>query len=176
MRLIRAAAAVLLTTALLGGCGGDEDDKDQPSAVSPEAGVSGEVGQVLIRDLFVLGGDQQDLPAGGSAPVYLTLVNRPAGGEPDPAGTSPAEADVLESVSSPAARSAEIIGGPIQLPPGQDVRIGPDARIVLRDLTAPLDSDANVKLTLKFQKAGSTTLEAPVVDRQGTYTTYSPAP
>ncbi len=177
MRLTRAAAAAHRATTLLSGCGDGEDDQDQPSVVSPEAGVSGEVGQVAIRDLFVLGGDEQDLPAGGSAPVYLTLVNRPAGGEPDPtAGTAAAEADTLESVSSPAARSAEIIGGPVRLPPGQDVRIGPDARIVLRDLTQPLDSDAEVALTLKFQKAGPVTLSAPVIERQDSYTTYSPAP
>ncbi|WP_106399439.1 copper chaperone PCu(A)C [Actinocorallia populi] len=177
MRFTRAAAAAFLATALLSGCGDAENDKDQPSDVSPEAGVSGEVGQVDIRDLFVLGGDQQDIPAGGSAPVYLTLINRPAGGEPDPtAGTAAAEDDTLESVSSTAAGSAEIIGGPVRLPPGQDVRIGPDARIVLRDLAEDLDSDASVPLTLKFQKAGSVTLSAPVVERQGSYTTYSPAP
>ncbi|GAA0952042.1 hypothetical protein [Actinocorallia libanotica] len=178
MRLTRAAAAALLATTLLGGCGGEEDDKEQPSDVSPEAGVSGEVGQVDIRDLFVLGGgDAQDVPAGGSAPVYLTLINRPAGDEPDPTGgTAAAEDDTLESVSSTAAGSAEIIGGPVRLPPGQDVRIGPEARIVLRGLTKELDSDAYIPITLKFQKAGSVTLSAPVIERQGSYTTFSPAP
>jgi len=175
MRLTRTAAAVLLATTFLAGCGGD--DSDDPSVVSPEAGVSGQVGQVLIRDLFVLGGDAEQLPAGGSAPVYMTLINRPAGGEPDPtAGTAAAEADVLESVSSPAAESAEILNGPVRLPPGQDVRIGPDARIILRDLTAPLSSDQEIKITLNFQKAGSTTLSVPVVERDDGYQTYSPAP
>jgi len=175
MRLTRAAAAVLLTAGFLAGCG--DDDSDDPSVVSPEAGVSGQVGQVLIRDMFVLGGDQKNLPAGGSAPVYMTLVNRPAGGEPDPtAGTAAAEADTLESVSSPAARSAEILNGPVRLPPGQDVRIGPDARIILRDLTAPLASDQQVQITLNFQKAGSTTMTVPVVERDASYKTYSPAP
>ena len=174
MKFAAAVSAALAAVTLLSGCGEDDSDKGSPSVVSPAAGVEGQVGNVDIRDLFVLGGDGgKELPAGGSAPVYLTVVNYPAGGEPD---TPTGEADVLESVTSPDAGSSEIIGGPIPLPPGQDVRIGPDARIVLRQLTKPLVSDDYVSLTLKFQKAGSVTLDAPVIVRQGYMQSYSPAP
>jgi len=174
MKFAASAVVAFLAVTLVSGCG----DSNEESTVSPEAGVSGQVGNVDIRDLFVLGGNgTAEIPAGGSAPVYLTMVNRPAGGEPDPTGgTAAAEADVLESVTSTDANSVELIGGPVQLPVGQDVRVGPDARIVLRGLTEALESDGDVDLTLKFQKAGSVTLEAPVIQRKDSYESYSPAP
>ncbi|MCD0449630.1 copper chaperone PCu(A)C [Actinocorallia sp. API 0066] len=174
MRIASIAAATALGGLLLAGC---DTQGPEPGSVSPEAGVDGQVGKVDLRDVFVLGGDNgADVPAGGSAPVYLTLVNYPAGGETDGTSGTQGEADTLQSVTSPAAQSAEIIGGPIPLPPGEDVRIGPAARIVLKGLTAPLAEGTNVQLTFTFEKAGQGTMSVPVQSRQESLSTYSPAP
>ncbi|MDX6744808.1 copper chaperone PCu(A)C [Actinocorallia sp. A-T 12471] len=168
------AVAALALLGVLCGCGSDVDES---GSVSPEAGVDGQVGKVDLRDVFVLGGDNgADLPAGGSAPVYLTLVNQPAGGETNGTSGTQAEDDVLQSVTSPAAASTEIVGGPVNLPAGQDVRIGPDAKIILRNLTAALPSGGNIELTFTFQKAGTGTVSVPVQERQESLNTYSPAP
>jgi copper(I)-binding protein len=88
----------------------------------------------------------------------------------------PATTDTLVSVSSPQAASTEIIGGHIRLPAGQDVQIGPSAKIVLRGLKKPLSTGQFVLLTLRFQRAGSGSLNAPVQARQGDLRSYSPAP
>ncbi|ROO88624.1 uncharacterized protein DUF461 [Actinocorallia herbida] len=176
MRIGSVAALALLGGTLLFGCGNGDEAGDSGS-VSPEAGVDGQVGQVDLRDVFVLGGDDgAELAKGASAAVYLTMVNHPAGGEVDNTSGTEAEADVLQSVTSPAAASAEIVGGPITLPAGEDVRVGPEAKIILKDLTAALPSGGNVELTFTFVKAGKGTLSAPVQSRQETLTTYSPAP
>lgn len=170
------AAPVLLASALLAGCSDDPTGID----VSPAAGVAGQIGQVGIRNLFVLGGEGgQAIGQGGSAPVYLTMVNSPSDVESRNASGSAAPrtgADTLMSVSSPQAASAEIVGGTIALPAGQDVQVGPAPKIILRGLAKPLQSGEFVPLTLRFQHAGSGSLNAPVQARQGELQSYSPAP
>ncbi|WP_433466221.1 hypothetical protein [Spirillospora sp. CA-128828] len=169
-------ASALLAGALLMGCSDDPTETD----VSPASGIAGQIGQISIRDLFVLGGEGgATIQKGGSAPVYMTLVNSPGEVEtlgpsdaPDPnAGT-----DALTSVSSPQATSVKIIGGPVSLPAGQNVRIGPAAKIVLRGLKQPLNSGDFVAVTLRFKRSGSGSLNAPIQAREGDLQSYSPAP
>ncbi|WP_460308420.1 copper chaperone PCu(A)C [Actinocorallia aurea] len=177
MRIGSVAALALLGGTLLFGCGGGDEDAGDSGSVSPEAGVDGQVGQIDLRDVFVLGGDDgAELPAGSNVPVYLTMVNHPAGGEVDNTSGTTAQADVLQSVTSSAAQSSEIVGGTIPLPAGQDVRVGPGAKIILKGVKAPLPSGGNIELTFTFAKAGTGTLSVPVQSRQETLTTYSPAP
>ncbi|MES9536358.1 MULTISPECIES: copper chaperone PCu(A)C [unclassified Actinomadura] len=170
------AAPALLAGALLAGCGGNPVSTD----VSPASGVAGQVGQVAIRNLFVLGGEGGAvIKQGGSAPVYLTMVNSPSSIESFGVSGSQAprtEDDTLTSVSSPQAASTEIIGGPVRLPAGQDVQIGPSAKIVMRGLKKPLSTGQFILLTLHFQRSGSGSLNAPVQARQGDLQSYSPAP
>ncbi|MGI5417733.1 copper chaperone PCu(A)C [Actinomadura luteofluorescens] len=170
------AAPVLLASALLAGC----SDNPIGTDVSPAAGVAGQVGQVGIRNLFVLGGEGgQTIGQGGSAPVYLTMVNSPSDTESRNASGSAAPrtgTDTLTSVSTPQAASVEIVGGSLQLPAGQDVQVGPAPKIILRGLKQPLQSGQFVPLTLRFQHAGSGSLNAPVQARQGELQSYSPAP
>ncbi|SNS79095.1 copper chaperone PCu(A)C [Actinomadura mexicana] len=174
--VLATAAPVLLASALLAGCGDDPTGTD----VSPAAGVAGQVGQVGIRNLFVLGGEEgRAIARGGSAPVYLTMVNSPSDVESLNASGSPAPrtgTDTLTSVSSPQAASAEIVGGTISLPAGRDVQIGPAPKIILRGLRKPLQSGELVPLTLRFQHAGSGSLNAPIQARQGDLQSFSPAP
>ena len=168
--------SVLLASPLLAGCG----STSTPTDVSPAAGVAGQIGQVAIRNLFVLGGQGGAvIKQGGSAPVYLTMVNSPSAIESFGISGSAAvrtEDDTLVSVSSPQASSSQIIGGPIRLPAGQDVQVGPSAKIVLRGLKKPLSSGQFILLTLRFQRSGTGSLNAPVQARQGDLQSYSPAP
>ncbi|SFQ21271.1 copper chaperone PCu(A)C [Actinomadura madurae] len=170
------AVAALLAGALLAGCGDDPTETD----VSPAAGISGQIGAVDIRDLFVLGGQEgETIQRGGSVPVYMTLVDSPsdaesldASGSPDPrAGT-----DRLTAVSSPQAASAEIVGGTVRLPAGGNVRIGPKPTIVLRGLKQAVQSGQFVPITFRFERSGSGSLNVPVQAREGDLESYSPAP
>ncbi|MEO3825852.1 hypothetical protein [Actinomadura sp. B10D3] len=170
------AVAALLAGALLAGCSDDPTETD----VSPAAGISGQIGAVDIRDLFVLGGQEgETIPRGESVPVYMTLVNSPsdaetadASGGPEP----PAGTDRLTAVSSSQASSAEIVGGTIGLPAGEDVQIGPKPTIVLHGLKQAVQSGQFVPITFRFERAGSGTLNVPVQAREGDLESYSPAP
>ncbi|MEW2357542.1 hypothetical protein [Spirillospora sp. NPDC029432] len=175
-----AAAAALLAMALpamvLAGCSDDPTETSKEPAV----GTGGNVGNVTVRDLFVLAGPSgQSVPAGGSAPVYLTLINDPEtvetagpGGSPDPQRGS----DALVGVSSPAAGSGEVLGGAVQAPAGRNVTVGPRATVVLKDLKQQLVPGENVQVSLRFRQAGSGTFNVPIQGREGDLASYSPAP
>ncbi|WP_141579027.1 copper chaperone PCu(A)C [Actinomadura sp. WMMA1423] len=169
-------APALLAGALLAGC----SDNPVPTDVSPASGVAGQIGRVVIRNLFVLGGEGgATIKQGGSAPVYLTMVSSPSSIESSGISGSSAPStgsDTLTSVSSPQASSTELIGGPIRLPAGQDVQIGPAPRIVLRGLKNDLSPAQFVLINMRFERSGSGSLNVPVQARQGDLQSYSPAP
>ncbi|NDU75838.1 hypothetical protein GWI34_24900 [Actinomadura sp. DSM 109109] len=56
------------------------------------------------------------------------------------------------------------------------MEIGPAPKIVLRGLRKPLRSGDFVPVTLRFQRSGTGTLNAPIQARQGDLQSYSPAP
>jgi periplasmic copper chaperone A len=169
-------APVLLAGALLSGCSDDPTE----TAASPAAGISAQIGQVSLRDVFVLGGENgATIQRGGSAPVYLTLANAPGEVETmDSSGTIDPQAgtDVLTTVTSAQAASVQIVGGPISLPAGQDVQVGPAAKIVLRGLKQALQSGQFVSVTFRFKRSGTGTLNVPIQAREGDLQSYSPAP
>ncbi|GAA4236464.1 hypothetical protein GCM10022254_46160 [Actinomadura meridiana] len=173
---VRAAVIAVLLAASLTGC----SDNPVETSEEPAEGVSGHVGKVQVRNLFVLGGrDGAQIPVGGSAPVYFTLVNSPetveSAGASGKAGNA-AGADMLVGVSSPSAASSTILQGPVKAPVGQDVVIGPQARVVLSHVAKPLVSGENVTVTLTFKHAGSGTFTVPIQAQQEYLATYSPAP
>lgn len=175
--VVRFAVIGVLLAAALAGCG---DDDPTETSKEPAQGVSGHVGKIQVRNLFVLGGRPgAEIPVGGSAPVYFTLVNSPvtvesagASGAPE----SPVGADMLVSVSSPSAASSRILRGPVQAPVGENVVVGPQARVILAHVAKPLASGDNVKVTLTFRHAGSGTFTVPIQPRQDYLASYSPAP
>ncbi|MBW8486769.1 copper chaperone PCu(A)C [Actinomadura parmotrematis] len=171
-------AAAVAAAALLGaGCGAQIPNQ---TAEAPAAGVDGQVGSVLVRDMFVLGGENGAvIAAGGAAPLYLTLIDQPADvatAGPSGAVDTSAGGDALTGATSPAAASVEISDAPVALPAGGSVKVGPQARIVLRGLKQPLDAGQNVSVRLQFRTSGAQTFSVPVLPRQGAWQSYAPAP
>ena len=118
-----------------------------------------QTGQVKIENAWA-----RATPAGAStAAIYLT-VEAPS-------------ADKLVSVSTPAAREADLhemsmangvmkmraLPGGIDLPAGQKVTLKPGGmHIMLSALTGPLKEGDNVPLTLNFAKSGVQQISVPV--------------
>ncbi len=162
-RLIVLAIAALIP--VLAGC---EAGNNAPTTQwhQPTAGAGTTVGDIAIRNVFVLGavpGGQ--LAAGQSAGLFLAVVN----------GASP---DRLLSASAPgAARSVTLPGGTISLSDNQAVFLtGPEPKVILNHLTRPLSGSTYIRLIMTFQNAGSVTLLVPVLPRVSYYATLSPAP
>jgi copper(I)-binding protein len=104
MAIIGAFAVAPLVSACAAG--------QHPQSVMPTRlteGVNASVGQIAVRNAFVLGPEPgQRLPVGASAPLYAWIVVR---------GTS---ADKLVGVDAPGvAQSVEIANGGVTLPPNQ---------------------------------------------------------
>ncbi|MBI3370082.1 MAG: copper chaperone PCu(A)C [Burkholderiales bacterium] len=82
-----------------------------------------------------------------------------------------AQADTLLAASTPAAARAELTGAddtvsPLALPAGSEQALrhtGGGWRIALRDLKAPLKAGDEFKVTLRFQRAGDTTVPITVI-------------
>ena len=123
-------------------------------------------GFIAIRNVFVLGAPlNASLPAGGSASVFLAIVNTGA-------------KDRLVSMSAPGtATSVTLPAGGVTLERSRlELLTGPEPEVVLTGLTHTLASGRNIRLVLRFQNAGSVTLFVPVIPKASSYFTYSPAP
>ena len=164
--LISALAASVLAASVLAGCGGQEEISSNP------VGTNGQVGDILLRAVRVPGPPEAGFSQGADPDVWLTLLNDGAG------------PDELTSVTSPSARSVEILWDPTcdgtaevvdalplrateaTSPPAPDV---PSAvppfggyRLRMVDLTQPVLSGTTVPLTFVFARAGQITLRTPV--------------
>jgi copper(I)-binding protein len=129
-------------------------------------GIDTVVHGIDIRDAFVLGPPiGSSLAVGKSAGLFIALFNR---GSPDR----------LVTASAPAtATSVKLPPGGIDLPSQQPVYLtGPVPRIVLTGLTHPLTGGGSVLITLGFQKAGSITVNVPVLPRTNSFDTFLPPP
>ena len=121
---------------------------------------------IKINDGFVLGAPVGlSLAAGQNAGVFLAVYNS-------------GRADRLVSASAPGtAASVQLPPGGIALPSSQGVYLtGPAPKIVLTNLTRPLQGGGTIPLVLNFMNAGDVRLALPVVPRTDYYATYSPAP
>ncbi|HEY3683011.1 MAG TPA: hypothetical protein VGL93_08215 [Streptosporangiaceae bacterium] len=158
--LALAACACVATTT---GCG-TVDTMPIPKTVA--AGNNAAAGDVLIRNVFVLGpAPGQAVAAGGAAPLFVSLVND---------GRAP---DRLIRVTAPSvARSATIEGGGLDAPVNRLVPGGPVPRIMLDKLVRPLSGNGSVRVTLTFRDAGTVSVDAPVMTATGPFTTFSPSP
>ena len=129
----------------------------------PAATGSGFIG---IRDVFVLGAaPNSSLPAGGSAGVFLAIVNTGA-------------KDRLVNVSAPGtASSVTLPAGGVTVERSRIALLtGPEPEVVLTGLTHTLGSGGNIRLVLTFQNAGTVQLSVPVITKVSEFATYSPAP
>jgi hypothetical protein len=155
-------AAVALIPAVAGCEAGDNAPTLNFHYPTDAAGTA--VGDLSIRNVFILGAPiGRDLTKGESASVFLALVNT---GAPDrlikiSAGGTAA------SVTLPAGGIPVILGHPV-------FYSGPMPQVVLKDLTRPLRSGADVTLVLTFEKAGPVKLQVPVLPRANQYATLQP--
>lgn len=123
-------------------------------------------GGVLASDVMVINAFARAsaTPVAKSGAAYVTVMNH---------GT---EADRLLSLSSPAARFAELHtsrmdgdvmkmepAGIIDLPPNATVEMKPGGmHVMLMGLAAPLKEGESVDLVLHFERAGDVTVSVPV--------------
>lgn len=156
-------ALVLAGTLALSGCGAGQlaQTSEEGSAVN---GTGAQVGDVVIRDMQVAyparpASPDAPYPQGGTAPLKFGIVNE-----------SPT-VDRLVRVSSPAATSVTIGGDPslpqdVLLVGGGEGGTAPAGvrpiSIELTGLTAPIRAGLSIPVTLTFERAGSTTVQAPV--------------
>ena len=112
---------------------------------------------VTINDARVIA-----LPA--SAAVYFTLTN--SGGR-----------DRLVAVDAPGVGQASLhetsmadgimrmrgLGGGIEVPAGATVPLSPSGKhVMIQGLVRPLSASSTIRLTLKFEREGTVTIDAPV--------------
>lgn len=138
----------------------------QPTGGASATLTSGSTGQIAIRNVFVLGAPVAgSLAAGQSAGMFLALIN-----------TGPR--DRLLSISAPGtASSVRLPKHGIILPDSQAVMLtGPAPQVILDNLTRSLGGGQAVRVVMKFQNAGSVTLQVPVMPKSQYYGTFSAAP
>jgi copper(I)-binding protein len=162
-RILIAAAAALIP--LLAGC---EAGSGAPTLHwhPPTDGTGKTVGNITISNAFVLGAPiGAVIPRGQNAGLYFGLTNI-------------GSADRLVSVTAPGVATSVILpGSRVVLPHLSSVLLtGPQPKVILEGLLKPLTGGSVVKLVLTFAKAGSVTLQVPVMPRAQFYTTLSPAP
>jgi copper(I)-binding protein len=161
-RRLLIVAAVALIPAVAGCEAGDS----APTLAwhQPTVGTGTDIQGMAIRNVFVLGGQgNAALPAGGSAGLFLALVNT---GSPDR----------LVSIEAPGTATAvTLAGGGIQLGTNSKALLtGPTPDAVLTGLTRRLRSGPVVTIVLNFQRRGAVTMRIPVVARTQYYATLSP--
>jgi copper(I)-binding protein len=130
----------------------------------PTVGSGTVAAGIAIRNVFVLGGPgTSNLPRGGSASLFLALVND---GSPDQ----------LLSIQAPGTATAvTVTGGTIRLATNAHALLtGPRPAAVLTGLTRVLRSGTSIRLVLDFAKAGSVSLQVPVLAQANEFATFSP--
>ena len=157
--------ALVLLLPAIAGC---EAGTDAPTLQfhPANAGANTVFNGIRISDAFVLGAPAGSLPSGSSASMFLSLFNTGSGD------------DQLTSASAPGwAASVQLSGGTVSVPVNTAVNLsGPEPKVVLSNLTKPVDGGAAIAVTLDFQHAGSVTLEVPVQPQSDYFSTYSPPP
>ncbi|MEU4542320.1 copper chaperone PCu(A)C [Nonomuraea dietziae] len=168
-RWIIAAAAFLAAPVLAGCAAGFDANTNQPYAPNEAAALiqDGSYGTrgIKIPQAFVLGPDSgAKLAQGGSAPVYLHVVN------------TNGAADQLVGVLAEGLGNVKL-AAPIALPSNQGVNTGkPTPQIMIEGLTKPLSGGESVKLDLQFANAGVVPVTVPVITRSREYTAYPMPP
>ncbi|MEU3950648.1 copper chaperone PCu(A)C [Streptomyces sp. NPDC029526] len=148
-RALAAAALALAVTA--GGCGGD--DFSLPDWNAP--GQNARVGDIMIRYAHVAEPQGEPWQPGDDVPAYVWLYNK---------GN---EADRLVGATTPNAASVDIVdsdgkrlGDGVDLPANTLVELEPGtSHLVLRDARQVIRGGDFMKITMRFEKAGSITFD-----------------
>jgi len=129
-------------------------------------GATASAGGVTVNNAFVLGpGVGQTLPAGSQAGMFMSI--------------SATSGDQLVSVSAPGRAGSVTLDGTVNIPQGGVVNLtGPDPRIVLTNLTTPVQGGQTIPVTLTFANAAPITIQVPVMPQAFEYATFlqPPAP
>ncbi|WP_433419670.1 copper chaperone PCu(A)C [Microtetraspora malaysiensis] len=166
-----AVAALLAVAPALAACGAGFDANVNVPYAPTEAGVhisgtgvDSEYGHngVKISQAFILGPEAgAQIAAGGSAPLYLTMVN-----------TNPA-ADALTAIVPDDGQATSVrIPNAFQLSPDT---LAKSSNTTVEGLKQKLLGGETVKLTLKFKNAGDVTMNVPVIPRSREFATLPPA-
>lgn len=170
-RRVTAVAAFLAAIPALAACGAGFDANTNLPYSPTEAGVLiensvsgmsyGKHG-VMIPQAFILGPDSgQQIAAGGSAPLYLTMVNNNE------------EADTLSAIVADEQKATRVnIPNPIELQPATLTK---SPGVTVEGLKQPLRGGETVKLTLQFKNAGAISMNVPVITRSREFATLPPA-
>jgi copper(I)-binding protein len=78
--------------------------------------------------------------------------------------------------ASPGTSASGTPGAPAGTPSAPAAPSAPSSKLILKGLTRAFSGGETVRVTLAFQRAGTITLDVPVVPRNGYYATYAPAP
>ncbi|WP_336208492.1 copper chaperone PCu(A)C [Nonomuraea sp. LPB2021202275-12-8] len=168
-RWIVAAAAFLAAPVVAGCSAGFDANTTKPYAPVEAAALidQGSYGKqsIHIPQAFVLGPDSGgQIPWRGSAPVYLNILN---------SGSTP---DTLTAISAGNVASVKL-AAPIQLPSDQLVNTGkPAPQIILEGISTGLRGGESIRLDLQFAKAGTVSLNVPVVTRSREFADYPAVP
>ena len=171
LKVLRRACAVAAVALIpvLAGCeaGGDAPVLHwHPPTNGASATIHVGVGEIAIRNAFVLGGPgNATLPAGSSASMFVGLVN-----------TGPR--DRLVRVSAPGTATSVTLptGGVLLERDTSALLTGPAPQLVLTGLRRSLTSGTYVPVLLTFKNAGTIRLHLPVLAQANSYATFSAAP
>lgn len=142
------AAVVLLLAPALSSCG---FDKPTDRVYTPSVGVNERSISVDVLHALVVSGTD------GTGTLIAGLSNG-----------DQAEADTLSNIT-PGGEAAFSVtgGGPVEVPAGGFVQLADDGGVPLEG--DAITAGAFVAVTFTFERAGSVTLEVPVVDQRGDY-------
>ena len=168
LRRACAVAAVALIPVLAGCEAGGNAPVLQwhPPTSGASATIKEATGELAIRNAFVLGAPPDaTLPAGSSAGLFVGLVNT-------------GRRDRLVRVSAPgSATSVTMPAGGVPLGRDQSALLtGPAPELLLTGLTRSLRGGTYLKVLLTFLRAGTVSLDVPVIARANSFATFSPAP
>ncbi|GAT64913.1 hypothetical protein HS048_14555 [Planomonospora sp. ID91781] len=134
--------------------------------MAPNDGGNGFQAGIAIRNVILVGDSTgKALASGAGAPLHMVLINN---------RTAP---DRLVAISAPGAfQGAEIPGGGVDLPVRQPVGTGPVPVALLTGASRQLSVGGFVPVELRFQQAGTTRLQVPVMPATEWRATLSPWP
>ncbi|HEY0932874.1 MAG TPA: hypothetical protein VGD91_03940 [Trebonia sp.] len=164
-RLLFGAGVLALASVAVAGC---EAGSNAPTLEfhSANSGAMANLNGIQISDAFVLGAPSgATVPSGSSAGLFVAFYN---GGN---------TSDTLMSArAAGAASSVTLPGGSVSLPANSaGINLtGPSPKVVLNNLTKPLNGGTFVPVTFDFAHAGTVTLQVPVEAQDYAYSSFSP--
>ncbi|MEU7913998.1 hypothetical protein [Microbispora bryophytorum] len=162
MRSILAALCIAAAT-VTAACGDMKQDYYTQTMPQNE-GANVNLPGLLLRNAFIIG-SQQPAPAGTDMPMYMMLLNESG------------RTDRLVSVDTGGVfRETRLPAGGLEIPGGKYVGGTALPQVLLAGLTRPLRSGGTIPVTFRFQNAGTTRVDVPVLPPGTWRSTYSPWP